>query len=258
MEAINRKTARRYLSILLFFAFCLAVCCPLVLAADGHAVPAAAGHDFRVTHLRIYFNNNRPEITVRRTESLAAFVEVGFAGSGLLQGHWEVDGRQISTVSQHVVRGTSIVVETPGKPAVPTFDPGTHHLRLVLTNPPGVPAPEATYFVTAEELGHVRLVHPVNKAQTAYAPTTFTWESIEGAAFYRCEFYKKEGGRTIAAADVKKPEYKLPAEILRRSFAPGRDYYWRVKAFAADRKLVGESPVYTFTYEAQKGGRGAR
>ncbi|TAN37866.1 MAG: hypothetical protein EPN25_14925 [Nitrospirae bacterium] len=258
MEAMNKKTARRCLSIFLSFTFCLALSCPLVLAVDSHAVTASAGHDFRVTHLRIYFTNNKPEMTVRRTEPLAAFVEVGLTGYGLLQGYWEVDGRRISTVNQHVVQGPSVIVETPGQPAVPTFDPGTHHLRLVLTSPPGVPAPQATYFVTAEELVHFGLVYPENSAEIAYAATVFTWEPIASAVFYRCEFYKKEGGRTISSADVKKPEYKLPAEILKRSFAPARDYYWRVKAFDANRKLVGESPVFKFTYEAQKGGKGAR
>jgi hypothetical protein len=78
------------------------------------SVTTAAGAEFKVTRLRLYFENNRPDITVKRNQpSVNAYAEISFVGSGLLQGYWEVDGRIISTVNRNFVYGQSVTIVTP-------------------------------------------------------------------------------------------------------------------------------------------------
>lgn len=128
-------------------------------AADNGNAALALPREYRVasagltvTKLRLYFENKRPETTVKRNEpSPPAYAEVEFSGSGLLEGFWEVDGRLLAKVSLHAVSGKSIVIKTPETPGLPTFDPGTHRVRFVITTPGGAQSVETVYFVTAEE-----------------------------------------------------------------------------------------------------------
>src|SRR5574337_40620 len=129
---------------------------------DGEYQVASAG--FTVTRVRLYFENKRPEITVKRNEpSPPAYAEVEFTGSGLLEGFWEADGRLLSNVSQHVLSGKNAVFETPDTPGLPTFDPGTHRVRFVITRPGGVKSFEALY---CEKAGG----KPVFSANTTVRP----------------------------------------------------------------------------------------
>ena len=110
----------------------------------------AAG--LKIERMSIYFENDRPEITVKRNYPLRAYVEIEYSGDGLLIGQWEVDGEFLSNVNMTMASGYKAIVESPANPQIPTFVSGTHRVKLVITNPsPGFSPPQAIYFVTADE-----------------------------------------------------------------------------------------------------------
>ena len=53
---------------------------------------AAMAAGLKIERMSIYFENDRPEITVKRNYPLRAYVEIEYSGNGLLIGQWEVEG----------------------------------------------------------------------------------------------------------------------------------------------------------------------
>jgi len=127
------------------------ICLILILVAI--MIPnAAGGAGLKIERMSIYFENDRPEITVKRNYPLEAYAEIEYTGNGLLVGHWEVDGAFLANVHQTISSGYSLVIESPDIPQIPTFVSGTHRIKLVITNPSlGISFPTAIYFVTADE-----------------------------------------------------------------------------------------------------------
>ncbi len=212
-----------------------------------------AGAGFRVTRLQLYFENNRAEITVKRNQPPPKlYADIRFTGSGLLQGYWEVDGRLLLNVFQHLVYGRTVTIEAPEIPPLPTFDTGTHIVRFVITNPQGgIVLPEAIYFVTAEEFKRllgINLIQPANNSLLAFSQLLFAWEGRKNAITYLIEFLEEGGIKPIFSAYTRKSEYKLPDPVLKTIFAPGRNYLWRVKGFDSDNNVVAESGFSKFIF----------
>ncbi len=208
---------------------------------------------FSVNRLQIYFQNHRAEITVKKDQpGLKAFVDIRFAGSGLLQGFWEVDGRVLAYINQHLVYGRQVTLESPDIPALPTIDTGTHIVRFIITNPTAtVTPPEAIYFVTAEEFARrpIRLISPKDKSEVDYLPVTFKWEGRDLPTTYLVEFLEEVGQKPIFSAYTKRTSYVLPLTVLKSGFLPGKTYFWRVKGFDEDNKVVGESTEFRFAFK---------
>jgi subtilisin family serine protease len=115
-------------------------------------ITTEAGADFGIKKIELYFENKKPEITVERNYPLKAFADISFTGSGLLQGYWEVDGRVLSRINQHFTYGRSGILQTPDVPSLPTFEPGVHIIRLVITKPEiQIALPSIAYFVASQE-----------------------------------------------------------------------------------------------------------
>jgi hypothetical protein len=216
-------------------------------------VTSEATAPFSINRLQLYFENHRAEITVKKDQpGLKAFVDIRFAGSGLLQGYWEVDGRILSYVNQHLVYGRQVTLESPDIPSLPTIDSGTHIVRFIITNPTlTVTPPEAIYFVTAEEyaIKPIRLISPKDKSEVDYSPVTFRWEGRDQPTTYLVEFLEEVGQKPIFSAYTKRTYYVLPLPVLKSAFSPAKTYFWRVKGFDENNKIVGESPEFRFTFK---------
>jgi hypothetical protein len=232
---------------------CAAAPPPPETATVQVVVTGEATAPFSINRLQIYFENHRAEITVKKDQpGLKAFVDIRFAGSGLLQGYWEVDGRVLSYVNQHLVYGRQITLESPDIPALPTIDTGTHIVRFIITNPTlTVTPPEAIYFVAAEEFARkpIRLISPRDKSKEDYLPVTFKWEGRDQPTTYLIEFLEEVGQKPIFSAYTKRTSYVLPLSVLKSVFSPAKTYFWRVKGFDEDNKIVGESPEFRFTFK---------
>lgn len=124
----------------------------LIILAVMIIPDAAIAAGLKIERMSIYFDNDRPEITVKRNYPLRAYVEIEYSGDGLLIGQWEVDGEFLANVNTMIASGYKVIIESPDNPQIPTFVSGTHRIRLVITNPsPGISFPTAVYFVTADE-----------------------------------------------------------------------------------------------------------
>lgn len=200
--------------------------------SSARAVQAAASPGgFAVTSISIYFENLRPEITVSRTNTnVRATAEIATTGSGVLEGYWEMDGRVVGKVSQHVVGvgGTNL---TPLKsPVLPTGTPGSHIIRFVVSGPAPA-APSALLFVSEEASGEIwdmALLQPSDDAEISFAPTTFIWDGKRDDNTYLISYFRSAKGKPIFAALTQKTSYTLPEIALKKNFRPGRMYFWRV------------------------------
>jgi hypothetical protein len=240
------------------FTSCLVTPPPEIVTVQL-AVTTAAGAEFSINRLQLYFENDRAEITVKKNQpGIKAFVDIRFTGSGLLRGHWEVDGRILSYVNRHLVYGRQVTLEFPEIPRpkelqyLPTIDAGTHIVRFVVSSPVRtVTPPEAIYFVTAEEYakGPIHLIFPKDKSEENYSPVTFKWEGRDQPTTYLVEFLEEIGQKPIFSAYTKARSYVLPMPVLKSVFSPGGSYFWRVKGFDEDNNTIGESPEFKFTFK---------
>jgi len=220
--------------------------------------------ELRVTRIKIYFNNGRPKITVKRNQrDLRLSADVRFEGTGLLEGFFEVDGRIIHRVQKHVIYGRSAgfntaTFRTPVAKVLPTFAPGTHVARFVITRPArNIPFPRAVYFVTAESalrLVSIPLKAPENDARPAYGPVTFTWERSERYTTYRIDFAENTSVAKTAAPEpffsalVKSGAYTFPKIVVKTRFSPDRQYRWQVTGFDQEHHIAGQSPWRSFSF----------
>jgi len=218
------------------------------LAAD---VPGS----LKVDRIMLYFENQRAETTVERAgQKIRAYVDLRYSGSGLLEGSWEVDGRLLSRVSQHIRGGSrSITLQVPKSPGIPTMDPGTHILRFVLTNPaPELPVPSILYFVVPKDAQKgritIRPVSPGDGTELDYGPATFSWEHVPDVDIYLIAFFEKPGAKPVFSAYSSGAAFELAEPALKSTFVAGRKYFWKVTGYDVEKNLVGEHKGQGFSF----------
>lgn len=208
---------------------------------------------FGIKRVELYFDNRRAEITVpKHFPNLRAFAEIRYTGSGVLEGFWEVDGRVISRVHQMLTFGSSVTLRTPEIPAIPTFDPGTHIIRFVITNRGyALPVPVLVYFVTPEEFRprpvDVGLTSPLEGTPLPRSTARFEWEPFKGASLFLVEYFENPEERPLFSAYTREPFYLLPELASKDLFAPGAKYYWKVTGYNDRDNIVVESAMRSFT-----------
>jgi hypothetical protein len=209
---------------------------------------------FSITRIELYFDNRRAEITVdRNTPNLKAFALIQFAGSGLLQGQWQVDGRPIGFLSQQVFSSQSVTLQTPSSPSLPTFDPGTHRVQFLITSPvPTIPPPTALYFVTATEKRPKRifLFEPANQSKQKYQATKFWWKPYKNTAVYRIELYDEaRDSKPIYSAMTRETTFILDEKNLAKIFDQKSLYYWKVIGLDQNGSIIRTSEVWSFSFK---------
>jgi hypothetical protein len=221
-------------------------------------ITTGAAADFRITRMQLYFQNRQPVITIKRNDqTLKTTAEINYVGSGLLQGYWEVDGDILSNVIQTITSGSTVTIESPAPPILPTFTSGSHRIRFVVTKPSmDITFPEIHYYVTAEEPisaevkkpAPLNLLFPYNNGVMSYAPITFLWTPREAeTAIYLLEFSLKDDEKPLFSAYIKNPSYRFPEMIVTTFFSPGKTYAWKVKGFDTVNNVTSESMRFIFT-----------
>jgi len=207
---------------------------------------------FTITRVALFFENKRPEITVEKNfPTLKAFANINFLGSGLLRGYWEVDGRVLSYINQQVTFGQMITLETPSIPPLPTFDPGAHSLRLVITNPvPQMTLPTVLYYVESQESKTIKIAsfQPRDNTIWDFQPLSFQWEGLRNSSLYLIEFLKGGESGPVFSAYTRRTIYEIPEVLLKKIFVANISYSWKVKGFDDRNNLIGESDPWTFRF----------
>jgi hypothetical protein len=208
---------------------------------------------FTITRLALYFENKRPEITIEKNyPRLKAFAQINFLGSGLLQAYWEVDQRVISYVNQQLAYGQMVTLETPPIPPLPTFDPGTHSVRFVITNPaPQMTLPTILYYVESQESKIMKIssLLPGNNTVWDFRPIFFQWDGLNQSSLYLIEFLKGRDSLPFFSAFTRRPVYEVPEVLLKKIFETNLGYLWKVKGFDSQNNLIGESDLWTFQFK---------
>jgi len=220
-------------------------------------ITTEAGASFAINRIGLYFENKRPDITVERNlQNLKAYADIRFAGSGLMQGYWEVDGRILSQVNQHLTSGGSITLQTPEIPSLPTFDTGTHIVKFIVKNPSiGIPPPSILYFVIPEgvtcSVVSIKPLAPAEGVEVAYSPLKFEWEKAGDATLFLIGFYDNPDSKPIFSAYTKDTAYMLPESVLKSIFLPGNKYYWKIMGFDAKNNVICENKFQEFSFKKQ-------
>jgi len=223
-------------------------------ATMNFTIATEAGAEFDIKRIEIYFENRRAEITIERNyPNLKAYADIRFVGSGLLHGYWEVDGRVLSHVDQHLTFGRMVTLQTPEIPSLPTFDTGSHIVRFVITNPvTEIPLPSIIYFVTSAEFKgkqfSIKLISPEDEAALKYSPVKFDWEKLSTATLFLIQFFDNPTSKPIFSAYAKDASYALPEIVFKKIFSPGRKYYWKVEGFDSENNNIGESGTWSFSF----------
>ena len=219
-------------------------------------VTTAAGGDLIITRMRLYFDNGRGEITVKRKEEgLKTYADIDYTGKGLFRGYWQVDNRVISYVNKHLVYGRKLTLETPDIPALPTFSEGTHTVKFIIQSPDqGIEMPKAIYYVRpleAIEIISIAQIDPYNMAPVDFSPLTFSWNEEEQLATYLVEFMEVYNEKPVFSAYSKTAEYTMPPYVLNYFFRANKRYFWKIKGFDYQDQIAGESEVREFRFKAE-------
>ena len=220
------------------------------------SITTQAQATFSINKVALFFENGRTNVTVKRySKNLKAYARVSFTGSGLLQGHWEVNGRTFYPLSQYI-SGQTILLETPDIPSLPTFDPGSHVLRFVITRPEvNIELPALVYFVLLEKEKPTfimfSLFSPQDK-EVIKLPFTFVWEMSLKPSVYLIQFYEKGKKKCIFSAYSKKSQYKLDKRVLNLIFFPNKKYLWKVKSFTRKGIIIGKSKQREFEIKSEE------
>lgn len=244
----------------------------------GFASSATAG--FSISRLVLSFDDGTPMRIIARRAPLGVRAEIAYAGSGPLQGVWEVAGpestagtpifRPLTTVRRQLLAGDS---ETLRGPELPADSIGLYLVRFRVTEPGLQDIPVLRYFVSEGTPGQTSAPRPLGlngppDLSLLAGNTRFAWEAIAGAKAYQLEVYAAPrdafaelpnlGGEADRAppsmavlrdppvtgmlVTAKQPHTTLSA-AARAHLQPGRRYWWRVLAIGSDGAILAESPV---------------
>ncbi len=224
-------------------------------ARSNITITTDAGAEFRISGTRLFFENNRPEITISSNQPLPElYAEIRHTGTGLLKGYWEVDGKIFSNVFKTISNVDRTIITSPSMPSFPTFDPGTHVVRFIITSPQeNIDFPKVIYFVKpvayTKQLP-IRLVLPQDNASLKFTSGEFKWEETHSvkSATYLIEFREMAEEKTIFSAYVTKGNYRLSDDLLGRYFKAGENYQWSVTGFDTDDEIYSVSGRFSFFF----------
>jgi hypothetical protein len=206
-----------------------------------------------IRRLQLYFENNRPEITIKRNQKPPKLsAKIDFTGTGYLKGYWEIDGTRKSYVFKYLSKGPSVILKYPAVPPIPTFKFGTHNVRFIITDPAmNINFPYGIYFVTSDakkEPVVISLLEPVEGEDVAYRPFTFKWKPVNKASIYLISIFSKTKEERRFSAYTRQGEYILRPNTLKLHMKPGEEYYWNVVGFNDENEVTAESIPSVFSF----------
>lgn len=229
-------------------------------ATVNFTIGSGVSNAFAIKGIDLMFENSRPEATVERNAALAATARVGFTGTGIMRGYWQVDGNTISTVEQLLNFGDTITLRTPQPPALPTSEPGTHTLKFVITSPETALAlPEVSFTVIEpapkpkpRNANFTLLTPTFGMALRYYAPVRFLWTQAVDVEYYVVSFNEPGAAEPLYSAYSKQAYYTISDVALRKFFTTGKVYEWRVTGYDAAGAEVAKSSAWAFSFSADK------
>ncbi len=214
---------------------------------------------FSLRRIELYFDHmqRKNEVMVQRNyRGLKAYADIYYNGSGILNGYWEVDGLIIERVHRFVPSGGKVTLATPSVPDLPTFDPGYHIVKFIVTSPEtSFEVPEMVYWVKGTDEPAKRslvLTTPQDGADIS-TDFSFAWEKMKKAAVYLISFAKEDDKTVCFSALTRDTAYRIPTPVLSQYFVAGKKFLWSVKGYDTENNVIAESGARSFFFrEATK------
>ena len=205
-----------------------------------------AAAPFGVRRVMIFFEGNLGQVIVPlHREKMTAFATVWYTGSGLLNGDWRVDDRILSTFSIPVFFGDSVTLTSP---VLPTFEPGSHLVRLTLSAPRVTfEIPEISYAVQPFAQS-IRLVAPAEGSGVSTGDFMFTWEVSGDVPTYRLVISMGEAQEPLFKALTRKPSFRLSGEVT-QEWPLDTLLHWKVIGEDGNGGRIMESPWGSFRFK---------
>ena len=194
-------------------------------------------------------NGKYYKVISKNSKNIQAVLRMKMRGSGIIAGHWEVDGHPYEFFSETVSQGLLKEIYTHRVPGLPTIDPGIHSVTVRLTRPVvDVRFPVLKYFVLPYE-NTVKTVSPPDKfvAKEKEIPE-FSWEEAKGANKYQIVFSDvlysiMTNAKGLNWIDTETALTFTPGEGLWNGFKRNRWTYWKVRALNTFGEVVAESDI---------------
>jgi hypothetical protein len=213
---------------------------------------ASSVEAFSLKRIEIYFDitQKQNEVMVSRNyQGLKAYADIYYDGSGILNGYWQVDGLIIERVNRFVPPGGKVTLATPSVPDLPTFNPGYHIVKFIVTNPvTSFEVPEMVYWVKGSEEPTKRVLALLKPKNGATIPPDFLfeWKKMDKASAYLISFAKTGDKKVCFSALTRDTSYRVPPSVLADYLCAGEKYLWSVKGFDTENNIIAESGFQSF------------
>lgn len=221
----------------------------LTLLASGHV------EAFSLKRIELYFDvtKKQNEVMVQRNyPGLKAYADIYYNGSGILNGYWEVDGLIIERVNRFVPASGKVTLATPSIPDLPTFDPGYHIVKFIVTNPAAsFEVPEMVYWVKGTEEPARRiltLLKPEN-GMVISSDFLFEWKKLDKVSVYLISFAKAGEKKVCFSALTRDTSYRIPPSVLADYLCPGEEFLWSIKGYDTENNVIAESGFQSFSFK---------
>lgn len=245
---------------------------------------SAAG-DLKIQNLRLEYPNGNDVVIVNLGENLTARLTLGFTGTGLLEGRWQLaqpnsNGeapvfRTLALVRRNINTNQRTEISSP---ALPTENPGRFLLRFCVTKSGSSNVSEfcqealsarSVYQVNGEKGLSVKTIEGIMPSrQIVNASTSFTWPALAGTSMYQLQIFSlnlaedtlpssKDDSKLfepqfLVGMMLPKNQTKTPlSDVVRNKLISGQKYLWRLSAIDENGRLIGMSEEASFTYEDQ-------
>lgn len=203
---------------------------------------ASGSGGLTIQNLDLSFDDGSAFRTVGAGEGLVARARIATSGRGLVEAIWQIAGPEGGFRILKRVRFTAggPTRELLESPRLPTDQPGSFRVRLVLGDGADSAGPVIRYTVGAgTEAEAVALIAPAEGA--ALGPSTrFAWADVPGAERYRIEFLAERESRPRASVETTKTEAQVRSFTLER-LATGAPLTWRVVALDGSGAVIARS-----------------
>jgi PKD repeat protein len=196
-------------------------------------------------------NGKYYKIVPKNSKNIRALLRMKMRGTGIVAGHWIVDGHPYEFFSEVANQGEVKEIYTRRIPGLPTIDPGIHTITVQLTRPENilVTFPVLKYFVLPHENIIETLTPPDGFIAKEKEIPEFSWNEPKGASKYQVAFsnylYTFMGeGTGLRWIDVgPKLKYTPGLETWNR-IKRNRWTYWKVRGLDTNNSVVAESDIH--------------
>ncbi len=226
----------------------------LVLVPALLMIPALVGsaEAFSLKRIELYFENRQKQNEVmvpRNFEGLRAYADIYYTGSGILNGYWQVDGLIIERVNRFVSSEGKVTLATPAVPDLPTFSPGYHIVKFIVTHPAtSFEVPEVVYWVKGVEEPRRKVLVLLRPLDGMVIPpdSLFEWEKMASASAYLVSYIRSGDEKACFSAMTRDTSYRIAPSVLALYLCPGGEYLWSVKGYDTENNIIAESDRQRF------------